>query len=300
MKVTSLFRLFSAVPVLFLASCASNPTPPGGGTAFYGQPGGYAAPGNPSAYQPPASSFRPRSRPPEIRAASYILIDARTGQTLAQRNADHVRPVASTQKLVTALVVCESGGLDRPLRVEASDTRVEPSKLGLRAGQVYSRRELVYAFLVKSANDAANALARDNAGSIPAFAQRMTWKARSVGATHSHFANPHGLSAAGNYSTARDMSRIAMAARRNPIIRDAVRRQHLSFHGHRLENTNNLLGKMSDCDGMKTGYTNAAGRCLISSAHRWGKEVILVQLGTKTKYIWDDGRAMMEWGLTQL
>ncbi|MBP7948284.1 MAG: D-alanyl-D-alanine carboxypeptidase [Verrucomicrobiales bacterium] len=248
---------------------------------------------------PSPAPFFPRTRPPEIRAASYILLDARTGATLASRNADTIRPVASTQKILTALVVLDAGGLDRTVRVQTSDIRVEPTKLGVRPGEAYSRRELLYAFLVKSANDAANVLARETAGSIPAFAARMNAKARSLGATRSRFANPHGLTASGNASTARDMARIAMAAYRHPVIRDIVRRKYLGFHGRQLKNTNNLLGSMPECNGMKTGYTVAAGRCLISTAHNGRRDVILVQLGTKTRYIWDDARAMMSWGLGQ-
>jgi D-alanyl-D-alanine carboxypeptidase (penicillin-binding protein 5/6) len=155
---------------------------------------------------------------------------------------------------------------------------------------------------VKSANDLAKVLARDNAGSQAAFAAKMNAKARSLGMRSSAFANPHGLTAPGQYSTARDMARLAMVAYRNSVIRDAVRRRFFTFHfnsGKRitLENTNDLLGMMPECNGMKTGYTNAAGRCLISSAQSGGKAVILVQLGTKTKYIWDDGRVLMSWGL---
>jgi D-alanyl-D-alanine carboxypeptidase (penicillin-binding protein 5/6) len=156
--------------------------------------------------------------------------------------------------------------------------------------------------LVKSANDAANALARDNAGSVSAFASKMNAKARSLGATHSYFATPHGLNVPGQHSTARDMARIGTAAYHNGFIRDVVRRRYYAFryaNGHviTLKNTNELLGKMTECDGMKTGYTGSAGRCLISTAHRGGREVLLVQLGTKTKYIWDDGAVMMDWGL---
>jgi D-alanyl-D-alanine carboxypeptidase (penicillin-binding protein 5/6) len=109
----------------------------------------------------------------------------------------------------------------------------------------------------------------------------------------------------GQYSTARDMARVAMAAYRNDTIRDIVRRKYFSFRradGHviTLTNTNELLGKMPECNGMKTGYTVASGRCLISSATSGGREVILVQLGTKTKYIWEDARIMMGWGLQRL
>jgi len=179
---------------------------------------------------------------------------------------------------------------------------VEPTRLGLKPGEVYTRRTLLYAFLVKSANDVANVLARDNAGSIPAFAAKMNAKARSLGCTSSYFVNPHGLTAPGQRSTARDMARVAMVAYRNTTIRDIVRRKYYSFRRAdgrtvTLSNTNELLGRMPECNGMKTGYTVASGRCLISTASSGGKDVILVQLGTKTKYIWDDARLMMSWGL---
>lgn len=242
------------------------------------------------------------SSAPSIRAASYLLIDARTGTPLVGRNADVSRTVASTQKLLTALVVLDAGNLDKKVQIQASDTQVEPTKLGLRPGEVYTRRNLLYAFLVKSANDIGKVLARDVAGSQGAFADRMNAKARSLGMRSSYFVNPHGLTAPGQRSTARDMARVAMAAYRNDTIRDAVRRKYYSFrfaNGRTvtLKNTNELLGVMPECNGMKTGYTNAAGRCLISSATSGSKHVILVQLGTKTKYIWDDARLLMSWGL---
>ncbi|WP_395740703.1 D-alanyl-D-alanine carboxypeptidase family protein [Prosthecobacter sp.] len=242
---------------------------------------------------------------PSIRAASYLLLDARTGQHLAGRAFETARGVASTQKIVTALVVLDAGNLDKMVRIQASDVAVEPTRLGIRPGEVYSRRELLYAFLVKSANDVANALARDNAGSIAAFTEKMNAKARSLGCSNSNFRNPHGLTVSGQYSTARDMARVAMAAYRNTTIRDVVRRKYFAFHRAdgrvvTLTNTNELLGKMPECNGMKTGYTVASGRCLISSAASGSREVILVQLGTKTKYIWDDARIMMSWGLQRL
>jgi D-alanyl-D-alanine carboxypeptidase (penicillin-binding protein 5/6) len=213
-----------------------------------------------------------------------------------------MRQVASTQKILTALVLLDDGNLDRPVRIAASDVAVEPTKLGIRPGEVYSRRELISAFLIKSANDVANALARDCAGSTGAFAARMNAKARSLGAFNSYFANPHGLSGGGQHSTARDMARIAMAAYHNGLLRDIVRQKYHAFRyasGRTvvLENTNELLGHMAECDGMKTGYTGPAGRCLISTGHRWGHEVLLVQLGSKTRYIFNDAATMMRWGM---
>jgi D-alanyl-D-alanine carboxypeptidase (penicillin-binding protein 5/6) len=275
-------------------------------TPYAPQPTAVPAPTGPMQPPPPAVSSPSNvgTSAPKIMASSYILIDARNGSVLAARNADTVRGVASTQKLLTALVVAEAGDLDKTVRIAASDVQVEPSKLGVKPGEVYTRRQLLYAFLIKSSNDVANVLARDNAGSIGAFCAKMNAKARSVGATQSCFCNPHGLTARGQYSSARDMARIAMAAYRNPLIRDAVKRKYHTFRYNSgrtitLQNTNEILGRMSECDGMKTGYTVAAGRCLVSTAHNWRKEVILVQLGTKTKYIWNDGMAMMRWGLSK-
>ena len=323
----NLMLFTTAITALLLTSCQSN-TPAfstSSGSTQYASPYGYQTPAysqpqSTSAYQAPAAyQNQPVAQPafsygldapaqfaatnaPAIRAASYLLLDARTGSPLIAHNADTVRGVASTQKLLTALVVVEAGDLDQKVRIAPSDTAVEPTKLGVRAGEVYTRRELLYAFLVKSANDIAKVLARDNAGSQDAFAAKMNARARSLGMRSSYFCNPHGLTAPGQHSTARDMGRLAMAAFQSNIIRDAVRRKYFTFRYANgktitLKNTNELLGVMPECNGMKTGYTNAAGRCLISSAVSGGRGVILVQLGTKTKFIWDDARTLMSWGL---
>jgi serine-type D-Ala-D-Ala carboxypeptidase (penicillin-binding protein 5/6) len=244
---------------------------------------------------------------PAIRAAAYMLVDAQSGVPLAYHNADQKRGVASTQKLLTAMVVLDAGNLDKMVRIQSTDIQVETTRLstyGMRVGDSYSRRQLLTVFLVKSANDVAKALARDVAGSQEAFSQRMNAKARSLGMRDSHFRNAHGLTESGQYSTARDMARLALMAYRSNFIREVVRMKYLRFRFNSgktvtLENTNELLGSMAECNGMKTGYTNAAGRCLVSSAATSRRHVILIQLGTKTKYIWDDGRLLMRWGLSR-
>ena len=257
----------------------------------------------PLADAPYPAPYRSPSDAPTIRAQSWVLLDARSGRTLGFKGLDTKRAVASTQKLVTALLVVERGNLDRQIVITAADTRVEPSKMYLKAGQRYTRRQLLTVFLIKSANDAAMALARDHSGSIPAFANAMTRKARRLGAYNTVFKNPHGLTESGQHSTARDMGRIAYHAYRNSLIRSIVSRKSYTLrtqYGVRTyENTNKLLGRMSGCNGMKTGYTKASGRCLVSSAARNGRAVILVQLGTRTKYIWDDGQKLMTWGLAR-
>lgn len=255
----------------------------------------------PVAANPPgAPAAWPFSAPP-IHARSAILIDARTGKTLYQKDADTPLPVASTQKLLTALVVLEKGALDQMVRIQPSDARVEPTKLGLRPGETYSRRKLLSALIVKSENDAAAALARDASGTEAAFAAEMNRKARELDAVNSHFANAHGLPAP-QHSTARDMARIAYHAYREPLLRDLMATREYPFvlnsgRVRRLENTNKLLGKFLPVNGMKTGYTNAAGRCLIASASANGRDLIFVQLGSRTNWIFNDAERILRWGL---
>lgn len=243
-------------------------------------------------------SLWPADAPP-IRAVSAILIDARTGRTLYEKNADAPRQVASTQKLLTGLIVAEQDPLDAPVRISPEDTRVEPTKIGLRAGETYPRRQLLCAMMVKSANDCAAALARSHAGSIPSFAYEMDRTAERCGATNSHFVNPHGLPA-GQHSTARDMARIAFRAYRNPDLRQTMALRSYCFHYANgrlcfLDPTNKLL-RISPCyNGMKTGYTESAGKCLISSYSRGGRELILVQLGSHAPQIFNDAQNVIAW-----
>ena len=239
---------------------------------------------------------------PATRAKSVIMIDAKTGQVLYEKNADELRQAASTQKLLTALIVAETGYLDRPVTVQQSDTFAEPVKLNIKPGDTYQRIDLLRALLVKSPNDVARCLARDNAGSVEAFSDVMNQRARQLGATHSHFVNPNGLPIPGQYSCARDLSIIARAAYANPTIRSIVCLPQLVFRyangrTRELENTNKLLRRLPYCNGMKTGYTEAAGKCLIASGSRPGKDVIVVVLGDNSSTVWRDAGSLLTWGL---
>lgn len=240
---------------------------------------------------------------PATGARSVMIVDARSGQTLYEKNADEVRQAASTQKLLTALIVAEHGSLNESVRVEMVDTLAEPVKLNIKPGDVYQRIDLLRALLVKSPNDVARCLARDNAGSVEAFAQVMNWRAQALGATHSHFVNPNGLPVPGQYSSARDLSIIARAAYANPTIRSIVCLPNLVFRyangrTRELENTNKVLKRLPYCNGMKTGYTEAAGHCLISSASRPGRDIIVVVLGDSKSGVWRDSSALLSWGLS--
>ena len=238
---------------------------------------------------------------PATGARSVMMVDARTGKTLYEKNADEIRPAASTQKLLTALIITEHGFLDQPVTVEFTDTLAEPVKLNIKPGDTYQRIDLLRALLVKSPNDVARCLARDNAGSIEAFAEVMNQRARELGATHSHFVNPNGLPVPGQYSSARDLSIIARAAYANPTIRSIVCLPQLAFRyangrTRELENTNKVLRRLPYCNGMKTGYTEAAGHCLICRGSRPGRDIIVVVLGDSTA-VWRDASALLSWGL---
>ena len=241
---------------------------------------------------------------PDTIAGSAMMIDARTGTVLYFKEPDVRRPVASTQKLLTALIIIQSGNLDKADRVIPSDCQVEPTKLGFRAGDTYTTRQLLGALLIHSCNDAAVCLARNEAGSIAAFAQQMNAKAFSLGATQSHFVNPNGLPVPGQYSTARDMARIAFAAYHVPVLREYIRMPGFTFtynsgRQRYFDATNKLIGRSPMFTGMKTGYTGPSGRCLISSASNGSREVILVQLGGTHHTIFDDAQRMLLWGLNR-
>jgi len=239
---------------------------------------------------------------PEISAKSAILVDANTGKVLFSKNDTAQRAVASTQKLLTALIVAEAGDLDKRVEIEATDTNCEPTKIYVKPGQSYTRLQLLNALLVKSGNDVARTLARDNAGSVSAFADKMTQRVRSLGGSNSNFKNPNGLPAKGQYSTARDMARVARMAYRNPALREIMRTKNYNFRFSSgnvvpLRNTNRVLRTYSFCNGMKTGYTDLAGHCLISSGSYNGRDVIAVVLGSTKSRIADESARLLAYGL---
>lgn len=244
----------------------------------------------------------PQNPPPAIIAESAIVIDVASGRVLYAKNADSPRAVASTQKLLTALCVLDAGNIDKEITITASDAACEPTKLYLKPGEVYSRREMLKVLVVKSANDVARALARDVSGSQEAFSDLMNRKSASLGMRNSHFINPNGLPMAGQYSTARDMAIAARAAYRSPLIRSFAATKAFTFRYNdgrtrSIQNTNRLLKTVPYCDGLKTGTTNAAGRCLVSSGSLNGRSVIVVVLKSTTPHIWSDSSKLLSWAL---
>ncbi|MFT5632841.1 MAG: D-alanyl-D-alanine carboxypeptidase (penicillin-binding protein 5/6) [Rubritalea sp.] len=250
------------------------------------------------------STPMPKAAVPKVHAKRVIVVDNVTGKILYEKNSMEHCAVASTQKLLTALCVMEAGSLENSVRVQTTDTKVEPTKIYIRSGETYKRRELLKALVVKSGNDAARALARDVAGSQVKFRAVMNARAKKLGMQSSHFVNPHGLTESGQYSTARD---IAILMRK--IVRIPTLRTYMAISGyyfqpprrkkHWLTNTNKLLKKVKYCMGGKTGYTHAAGRCLVSYGELRGRSVIVVCLGSTPAKIWADSASLMKWSLEQ-
>lgn len=244
-----------------------------------------------------------RGQPPRITAERVIVIDPATGEVLFEKNADKRGAIASTQKLLTAILVAERGNLDAMVTVQKSDSDCAPVRLGIKEGEQYSRRQLLTALMVKSSNDIAQALARDHSGSVEAFVAAMNAKAKELGLEDSLFRNPHGLpSDPEQYSTARNLAKIASVADLFPDIRQMVKTKRYVFEragqtSLTLDNTNRVLQNYPVCDGMKTGFTNAAGYCLVASGEKNGKRRIVVVLNGGKSGVWADAQALLEWAV---
>ncbi|WP_371376090.1 D-alanyl-D-alanine carboxypeptidase family protein [Sporomusa aerivorans] len=241
--------------------------------------------------------------PPIMSAQGAILMDAKTGQVLYDRNIHKKLAPASTTKIMTAIIAIESGRLDEMTRVSAHAASTGGSSLNLYPGQSITLRELVTGLLLRSGNDAAVAIAEHLAGSTDAFVDIMNQKAASLGAVHTHFRNPHGLSAPNHVSTAFDLAWIARYALTNPTFAQIVSTKETNIEWldrkggsqeRNLRNTNKLLWMLEDADGVKTGTTNAAGPCLVSSATRNNQKLIAVVLHDHSR--WYDSMQLLKYG----
>ena len=239
---------------------------------------------------------------PNIVGKYAAVIDGNTMQFYHEKAADVKTPVASTQKLMTALIVCSESDIDEEITVPKEVLRVEPTVIGVKPGQKYTRRELVEALLIRSGNDIAATLAIDNAGSVEAFAEKMNTFARSLGMETTNFKNPHGLPAEGQYSTAHDIALLAFEAYQNEEIREMVKTRKKTFtfsdgSTRELYNTNKVLTSYSHCNGMKTGFTYASGHCLVCSGNKDDQDRIVVVIKSHKPYVWSDSEKLLDWAL---
>lgn len=231
---------------------------------------------------------------PENSAGACVLVHADTGQTLYAKNADKHMLIASTTKIMTALVVIDRCDPNAQVTVKPEWTGIEGSSMYLKAGETYSVKDLLYGLLLVSGNDAATALAGFCGGSIEGFAKLMNQQAAELGLQNSHFQNPHGLDADGHYSTAADMAVITCAAMKKPLFAEIVGTKSATVHGQTLVNHNKLLWNYDGALGVKTGYTMAAGRILVSCAERDGLKLVCVTISDPND--WTDHKALFDWG----
>ena len=238
----------------------------------------------------------------DVSAHSAIVIEASTGQVVFEKDADTQRPMASTTKIMTALVAIESGELSREITVSKEAVGVEGSSIYLKADDKITLESLVWALMLESANDAAAAIAIGVAGSVSAFADMMNEKAAQLSLADTHFTNPHGLSDAEHYTTARDLAKLTAAALENYTFRKIVSTDsHIIEYGdsvRNLHNHNKMLRMYDGAVGVKTGFTKASGRCLVSAAEREGMTLIAVTLNAPDD--WSDHTEMLDLGFSEL
>ncbi len=213
-----------------------------------------------------------------VTAQRAIMMDAQTGRVLYEKNADERGLIASTTKIMTALIVCEQCNVLDRMMIPKEAVGIEGSSMYLREGEVLTIQELLYGLMLRSGNDAAVALAIYCGGTVEGFAELMNDKARQLGLTGTHFENPNGLDSPGHYSTARDLAVLAAYAMKNPVFYQTVSTKTVTVGNRVLRNHNKLLWRVDGADGVKTGFTKAAGRILVSSATRQGRRLICVTM----------------------
>ena len=239
---------------------------------------------------------------PTCGAKAMVLLDADSGTLLAAQNADARLPMASTTKIMTALVVLERLPLERVVTVPPEATGIEGSSVYLFAGEQITVKTLLYALLLSSANDAAVALAIEAAGTVADFAVLMNEKAAKLGLTDTHFCNPHGLHNEAHYTTAKELALLTAHALENEHFARIVSTQRYTAGQNGTDatrlflNHNRLLKSYKGALGVKTGYTKVAGRCLVSAAEREGLRLVCVTLSCPND--WKEHTALLNWGFS--
>lgn len=240
---------------------------------------------------------------PAVSAKAAAVISADTGQLVCGKNEGEKLPMASTTKIMTTLLTIESGDLDTPFVVDSDAIKVEGSSMGLQEGDTVTKYALCCGMLLPSGNDAANAAAVRIAGSIPDFAQLMNDRARDMGLSKTWFVTPSGLEGEGHGSSAYDMARLAAFALKEPVFREICSSETICTqfgnppYKRYLKNTNKLLAMDEGVYGVKTGFTDEAGRCLVSACERDGKRLICVTLNAPDD--WNDHLALYDYAFPE-
>lgn len=226
-----------------------------------------------------------------LSAKSAIVIDADTGAVLSAHNAEERLPMASTTKIMTALVALSEGDLDRTYQVKKEYTMIEGSSMYLKEGEEITMRDTLYGLMLSSGNDAAVAIAGE-CGGLKNFIEKMNAKAAELGLQNTHFENPNGLDSETHYTTAHELALIASAAMKDPVFREIVATIDYTSNGRSMHNHNRLLSMYDGAIGIKTGYTKRSGRTLVSAAERNGRTLICVTLSDPDD--WNDHMTMLD------
>lgn len=234
---------------------------------------------------------------PSDSAKCAILMDADTGRILYAKQSDQRCLIASTTKIMTAIVVLEHCGLDEVYEIPPAATNVEGSSIYLQAGERLTIRELLYGMMLHSGNDAAVAFALACSDSVPEFVDLMNIKAQQLGLHNTHFENPSGLDGETHYSTAADLARLTQYALKNPDFAEIVSTKTIRIGERTFTNHNKLLWSVDGAIGVKTGYTKAAGRILVSAAERNGRRLIAVTISDGND--WQDHKNLYDYGFAQ-
>ena len=240
---------------------------------------------------------------PNVTARSAIVIEASTGHVIYSRNADQRMFPASTTKMMTLITALESGRLDEIVTVGPNADGAEGSTLWLNAGEKIPLRELLYGMIMVSGNDAAIAIAEHLGGDVPNFTAQMTRRAKELGTKDTQFVNPHGLPSDNHYTTAHDLAIIAAHGYKLPEFEEIVTAKEKSYgwiHDFPkiIRSENQMLWLYRGANGIKTGYTDAAGRCLVSAAKRDGIQIISVVLDSE--YMWNDSILLLDYGFNNV
>ncbi len=233
-------------------------------------------------------------------AKAAVVMDVKTGRVLYSKNSEQKLPMASTTKIMTVLVAIETGKLNEIVTVSKNAANVEGSSIYLKEGEKITVEELLFAIMLRSGNDAATAVAEHLGGSIEGYAYMMNLKAKEIGAKNTSFANPHGLDSQQHYTTAYDLALITSYALRNPKFAEIVSTKRKTISGppdvewkRSMMNKNKMLWQFEGGDGVKTGFTKKAGRCLVASATRNNWKLCSVVLNCSP--MWEESSALLDY-----
>jgi len=243
-------------------------------------------------------------KPPKARAASILLKDLQSGTAIYEFRSSRRLPPASLTKILSALVILDSGDLNREVTISRAAAKAPRTRLRLRRGDVFYLKDLLQAMLITSANDACRAATQFVGGGEAPFVAMMNERAAMMGLHDSHFMNACGFDKAGHYSTARDLALLTELAMQNPTFREIVSTEHATIvslkqkRRYELRSTNRLLSTIEGVEGVKTGFTSQAGRCLIAKVRQEGKELLLVLMDAKRR--WQTATSFIQYGLNLL